>query len=76
MVTFYVCIPIRSLFMGVYIPDIMVTYYVCIPIPDIMITYVLCVYTYTKYNGHLRYIAKKTWRTLREASRIIREAPS
>ncbi len=35
--------------MGVYLPDIMVTLYVCIPIPDIMFTY----YAYTRYNGHL-----------------------
>ncbi len=50
--------------MGVYLPeimvtyhvcilipaDIMVTYYVCIPIPDIMVTLNGCIST--RYNGH------------------------
>ncbi len=48
--------------MGVYQPDISVTYYVCIPIPDIMVTYYgvylpdIMVTLYgcipTRYNGH------------------------
>ncbi len=49
--------------MGVYLPDIMVTLYGCIPIPDIMVTYYVCIpipdimVTYygcipTRYIGH------------------------
>ncbi len=37
--------------MCVYLPDIMVTYYVCIPTRYNGL--LLCVYTYTRYNGHL-----------------------